>query len=209
MKLENGPELWEKILSHFPEGSVIAGGAVRDYVLGVEPKDIDVFTSYQDYNVEVEGMKHLDLDSDDHAEEYLKMREIAIVMKGEIEGWPVDYVGMHFDDPVKMIEAFDTGISQAMFIPSDGKLLPTSALYKKKAFIDDVENKTVTVLNGDRIGRTKARFERFNSKMDGAFTLVIPDDLEVAPVEQDFAFIGQAEAEQTPPTAQPALDQPF
>lgn len=38
---KNGPELWQEIIEKLP-GAVIAGGAVRDYLLGVEPKDIDL-----------------------------------------------------------------------------------------------------------------------------------------------------------------------
>lgn len=45
-ELANGPALWKEILSFFPEGSIIAGGCVRDYWLGKEPKDIDVFYPY-------------------------------------------------------------------------------------------------------------------------------------------------------------------
>ena len=41
--MQNGPELWNAILDQMPPGAVIAGGAVRDFILGVQPKDIDVF----------------------------------------------------------------------------------------------------------------------------------------------------------------------
>lgn len=188
--MKNGPELWDKILSHFPEGSIIAGGAVRDYVLGVEPKDFDVFGSYSTYDVGVEGMEHIDLDDNEtHTEEYLAMREIAIVMKGEIEGVKVDYIGHHLEDPVQVIEAFDTGISQAFYAsPQEGGLFPGGMLYKKKAFVDDVTNKTVTVLRGDRLERTQARFERFNAKMNGEYTLIIPDEVIVVDEQSDIPF---------------------
>lgn len=47
-RTKNGPELWDKILSavreiYEPEFVAIAGGAVRDYLLGEENKDIDVW----------------------------------------------------------------------------------------------------------------------------------------------------------------------
>lgn len=190
--MNNGPELWDKILSHFPEGSIIAGGAIRDYILGVEPKDFDVFGSYSTYNQEVEGMEHLTQNTnDEHAEEYNAMREIAIVMKGEIEGVKVDYIGHHLEDPVQVIEAFDTGINQVFYAsPQEGGLFPGGMLYKKKAFVEDMTNNTVTVLRGDRIERTKARFERFNAKMNGEYTLVIPDEVTVTREElnDDIAF---------------------
>lgn len=172
--MKNGPELWDKILSHFPEGSIIAGGAIRDYLLGLEPKDFDVFGPYATYNAQVEGMEHLTQTSnEEHEEEYLAMREIAIVMKGEIEGVKVDYIGMHIEDPVVIVEAFDTGINQLFY--------GNGILYKKKAHVDDVANKTVTVTRADRLERTKERFERFNKKAGGEYTLIIPENLE-API---------------------------
>lgn len=48
-EFENGPGLWNKLASRFseylPDGykPVVAGGAVRDFLLGLPPKDIDVF----------------------------------------------------------------------------------------------------------------------------------------------------------------------
>lgn len=41
---QNGPELWDKLLEAVgnPE-AVLAGGAIRDYCLGVAPKDYDLF----------------------------------------------------------------------------------------------------------------------------------------------------------------------
>lgn len=169
--MKNGPELWNAILSHFPKGSFLAGGALRDYVLGVEPKDFDVFVNYVDYDPNVEGMKNIDYDSDEHAQEYEAVSEIAIVMKGEVEGVKVDFIGIHEPDPVKVIESFDTGISQIMYAAP-------GMMYKKAAFVTDLENKTVTVLRGDRMERTVARFKRFNEKMDGQYTLVVTPEAQ-------------------------------
>lgn len=42
--MQNGPKLWREILSSHSPKAIIAGGAVRDYLLGLgEPKDIDIF----------------------------------------------------------------------------------------------------------------------------------------------------------------------
>src|SRR5687768_10379559 len=55
--LPNGPELWDKLLEavkevYEPEFCCIAGGAVRDYALGKDPKDIDIFVKMgkEDYS---------------------------------------------------------------------------------------------------------------------------------------------------------------
>lgn len=43
----NGPAFWNKLLQDVQTtwrmGGVVAGGAVRDWMLGIEPKDIDIF----------------------------------------------------------------------------------------------------------------------------------------------------------------------
>ena len=45
----NGPVLWNHLLSyvheHLDKDAVIAGGAIRDFVLGIEPRDIDIFVN--------------------------------------------------------------------------------------------------------------------------------------------------------------------
>lgn len=47
--MNNGPSLWAEILAQvrpvYGDTAVIAGGCVRDYLLGREPKDIDVFVN--------------------------------------------------------------------------------------------------------------------------------------------------------------------
>jgi len=181
--MKNGPELWDKILSHFPEDTILAGGAVRDFFLGVEPKDFDLFSPYSSYKADIEGMNHIDFDDGEgtHAEEYEAMGEIGIVMKGEIEGVNVDYIGMHLDDPVAMIESFDTDINQVFFARG-------GRLYKKAGFIKALETKIVTVQRGDRLERTQERFDRFNLKMHGQFTLVVPEGLAMPEVTNDPEF---------------------
>ena len=48
-RYKNGPELWNQLLGVVGERitptCVIAGGAPRDFILGIEPKDIDVFVN--------------------------------------------------------------------------------------------------------------------------------------------------------------------
>ena len=53
-RMANGPDLWRAILAKMPPGSIVAGGAVRDYLLGYEPKDIDVFMSRTSRRIQVD-----------------------------------------------------------------------------------------------------------------------------------------------------------
>lgn len=47
--MKNGPELWDLLHSQvrpiFGDDAVVAGGAIRDYTLGLAPKDIDIFVN--------------------------------------------------------------------------------------------------------------------------------------------------------------------
>jgi len=47
---KNGPEYWDKLLYAVREiyecEAIVAGGAVRDHLLGFDPKDIDIFVNY-------------------------------------------------------------------------------------------------------------------------------------------------------------------
>jgi len=45
----NGPALWDALLDavNVP-GAVVAGGSIRDWCLGIDPKDIDIFVPCKD-----------------------------------------------------------------------------------------------------------------------------------------------------------------
>lgn len=45
--MDNGPKLWSDLIKQAPPGSVLMGGAVVDYIVGVEPKDFDIFHTYK------------------------------------------------------------------------------------------------------------------------------------------------------------------
>lgn len=163
VSLYNGPALWQMILDKAPEGAIIAGGAIRDYFLGYQPKDIDIFLPSDAWQMPV-GF-HSITDSDERAEEYEAVPNIDIVAKGEIAGYLVDYIGINPNDISRgrqLVQGFDFGISRCWF---DGSLHDTP-----EAYMDRV-NFTVTLLLGDRYERSLARFDRFNVRMGGRYTL--------------------------------------
>jgi hypothetical protein len=155
----NGPALWSELLAQLP-GAVVAGGAVRDYFLGVEPKDIDIFLSSDKYTIP-EGFEPL---GDDRSSEYAALPDIAIVTRGTINGFQVDLVGMANLNAETLLDTFDFGISRSMF--ADGVIVDTP----EAKF--DRDNKVVTMILDDRTERSVKRFERFNERMGGVYDLV-------------------------------------
>lgn len=166
IKGTNGPELWSKILEKLPTGAIIAGGAVRDYLLGIEPKDIDIFIHDQDFP-DIEGFNTL---GDDRRKEYDAMTDISVVTHGVVAGYPADLVGIHNWNPAEFVNLFDFGLAQCWF---DGEIHETFEA------INDRANHTVTLLLTDRLERAKTRFERFNERMGGGWTLLVPEGVEL------------------------------
>lgn len=164
----NGPELWASILKHCPPGAFVAGGAVRDYLLGVEPKDIDVFAPTDAW---VESSRFSRIDGpDNRCEEYLALSAIDVVQRGVINGWTVDLVYMSWPiakpwTPERVVASFDFGLTRSWW---DGDLHESDEAYK------DRENRTVSLLLTDRPVRSRKRFERFNLASGGDWRLVEP-----------------------------------
>jgi hypothetical protein len=183
-RLDNGPGLWAAILAKMPPGAIIAGGAVRDWFLGVEPKDIDIFmgthaalpptadTLDNDGWDTIAaapdprcGFSRIDVDFERNAE-YEAMTGIALVSRGMCCGWPCDAVVIDGPcEPGALIAGFDFGITRCYF---DGELHDT--IWARC----DREAVTVTLLLDDRPERAAIRFDRFNERHGGRYQLVRP-----------------------------------
>jgi hypothetical protein len=181
--MNNGPPLWNAILDQMPPGSIIAGGAVRDYFLGVVPKDIDVFvqpppkivpaTMEGDPFASLElmishdprvGLHRID-DRYERKEEYEAMNNIALVSSGEMFGWKVDAVELI--EPRtgwELIREFDFAVTRSWF---GGGIVVHDTLFAGL----DRRDKAVTLLLNDRPERSLKRFERFNARMGGTWSL--------------------------------------
>ncbi len=169
-ELTNGPALWKEILSFFPQGSIIAGGCVRDFWLGKKPKDIDVFfpytkteeNNYWDPYSNLLNEKHdpdwiwqinedypSDAEAGDGYEDPGPINHVDdLIYKGV---WNVNTVALQEGmDTLSYFYEFDLGTCMALY---DGNLFYT------KQFIDDMTAKTVTFVNPKK--RTRDRAERF------------------------------------------------
>jgi hypothetical protein len=170
----NGPELWDAILARMPAGSVIAGGAVRDYLLGFAPKDIDVFTGFP---VDGNPSDYLDFTPSDpryglfrieneheRFEEYAAVSNILCVSSGTLLGVKVDAVLIeNFESGEKLIEDFDFGITRCWY---DGEIHDTTQAQHDRA------NRCITLLSDEREARSLVRFERLNKRWGGDWTLI-------------------------------------
>ena len=163
--MTNGPELWNKILAQMPPGSIIAGGAIRDFMIDTQPKDIDVFCAQSSFRQLPEGFYSID-GSDNRAEEYQAMSEIDVVVRGEIEGLQVDLVVMNLEpfNGETLTDVFDVSTSQFWYVDN--------AARSRSGAMTDLMNDRVTVLRHQRLPRTIERFERFNARHDGRFQLI-------------------------------------
>lgn len=160
----NGPELWDAILAGMPEGSIVAGGAVRDFLLGFEPKDIDVFMGLHigDHDPRY-GLYRID-NTHERFEEYAAVSNIMCVSSGTLLGVKVDAVLIeNFDGGAKLIDDFDFGITRCWY---DGEVHDTPEARH------DRDNRIVTLLSDEREARSLARFERLNTRWGGDWTLV-------------------------------------
>ena len=180
-RLPNGPELWRAILAQMPDGAVIAGGAVRDYLLGFEPKDIDVFMALPPV-ADPAQMDDVDWDAfaahdprhglmwidntHQRFEEYTAVSNIVCVSSGELLGWPVDAIDLDdFEGGEKLIDQFDFAITRCWF--GDDDVIHDTPEAKR-----DRDNRTITLLSDAREARSLARFERLKERWGGDWKLV-------------------------------------
>lgn len=169
--MENGPELWDAILSRMPKGAVVAGGAVRDYLLGVPPKDIDVFwhaTAVPQTDIPFDldciqpdprsGLWRID-SIFERKEEYEALNDILLVSRGQLFGFTVDLIELSvpFD-----VASFDFGINHVWY---DGTLHDTEAAFNDRFTL------YVTLHHADRLERSRKRFARFNERHGGKYVL--------------------------------------
>lgn len=169
--MHNGPNLWKAILAHMPPGSVIAGGAIRDWFLDVEPKDIDVFVGPHGSNAwdARSGLYRID-GTHEREEEYQALNNINLVSTGTLFDRRVDLVELSV--PVtgeSLVAGFDFAVNQTWF---DGDMI-----YRTTPCVQDLANHTVTLITDDRLERSLKRFARFNERMGGGWRLVRVEEI--------------------------------
>jgi hypothetical protein len=159
----NGPELWRDILREMPPGAIIAGGAVRDYLLDIKPKDIDVFMKPAGWiENRPSGFHRID-DNNERDCEYRAMSGIHSVSQGDKFGFSLDVIEMDSFDPARTVGAFDFALTRCWF---DGMSIHDTVEAQLDRWFE-----TATLLIDTRPARAEARFNRFNLRAGGRFTL--------------------------------------
>ncbi|MGX7894960.1 hypothetical protein [Tsuneonella sp. HG222] len=174
----NGPALWGLLLDALGEPSaVMAGGCIRDFELGLEPKDYDIFvpaeskSALYDIAHEFPGLSVLTPESLNKA--YFEESGVTGTLIGVIEGdlldYPINIVARrpHLAGLPSLLESFDFGCVQACWSPMDGFTRTT-------AFTHDIRDRTATIMRDDTYSLSIARFARFDSRNSGVLRLVDP-----------------------------------
>lgn len=162
-----------RVKQFFPTAK-IAGGAIRDKILGVNHKDVDVFIEHHD--TPDENMKVI------HCTEMLSAKYMPQTEVTRI--WDVTPVDSEVDLPSgvqiimlqkgltleERIVQYDFGFCQCFY---DGE-----AVYVTEAFLEDVKNNTATLTHCEddvQYARSMRRFARFADKFKGLTLKYTPD----------------------------------
>lgn len=191
----NGPALWDALLEAVGvPGAVIAGGCLRDYQLGLEPKDIDIFVPLGSVEAVWElantlnerGLFSLTVlnpqdtrttgNPADYDEAFGK--QLWGVLDGEGLGVPVNIIARcaHGEGLPALIESFDFDICKIWYAGPAGGVVLTSAAY------DDLHNRTATIAHDTTLDLSRRRFARFDERNPGVLRLVdpYPQDTDVS-----------------------------
>lgn len=182
----NGPKLWDQLLEAVGvDGAVIAGGCIRDYMLGLEPKDYDIFVPCQTLKewtdlkyAKFAGVSTLwELSDTQEGAEYNKSdfgeTPLLGVMEGEMLGVRVNIIARtsHADGPEALIRSFDFHVLQAYYAGDMVEATP--------AMTRDIHQKRATLAHEKHKEQSIARFERFNARNPGVLRFRNPFGIDV------------------------------
>lgn len=176
--LKNGPVLWEALLEAIDlDGAVVAGGCIRDYLLRLEPKDIDIFVPHgnrQEFeeliaSLNATGIFDLTL-MDGEAYRTDDMLSVVGVAEGEALGFPINIIARiaHLSGAWELINSFDFGILQWAFVSTKEPLISTT-----QAFMD-IALRNATLAHDRTREQSIERFKRFERRTDARLLLIDP-----------------------------------
>lgn len=183
----NGPSVWDEILDVVGRHwlPVVAGGAVRDFLLRLAPKDIDVFVPASDENDFESIIKFLNpslskgdiiyikgrVDPEEAlAMEYDEATDFIGVWEGEILGHPVNIIGRQSlqGGPVTLVNTFDFNVVKCFY---ENGLIETTPEASS-----DLNKRQATLAHERTFSQSINRFRRFNKRHPGLLALVVPDE---------------------------------
>lgn len=168
---ENGPALWDDILRAVGLcwEPIIAGGCIRDYSLGIAPKDIDVVVGGDNFEDFYSIIKQLGSScvgsfliegNPDYQPEEGNCPELIGVWEGTILGCPANIIcrrSYRDGDMLECISTFDFGCVQAGYSTERGFVVT-------QAYTKDINAKTATFLGLGNFPASLARFERWQAR---------------------------------------------
>lgn len=164
---ENGPEFWRFLLDNVREilecDAAIAGGAVRDYFLGLPPKDIDVFVDIDDFEIIQANHPELNWGPGFVAGNVYKDNErlnIKGVMNFQYKGHKIQLVAKPIPKEfyaTELIKTFDMSVGMCYF--TYDKQTDEYILFESDTARNDREKKQVTCMVPECSDKTSKRFD--------------------------------------------------
>lgn len=184
----NGPELWDEILGvarEFGQNPVIAGGAIRDYVLGLgAPKDIDVFIGgvppdeMQLPENWIGVMPDIRADAFISPEYHGQIGTINAIQnwRSDISPAPIQFIWIGDVDPIQYVRRFDLGTSKCYY---------RNSMVLGRDFLHDWHNRQITILaaayeHPRNIERSRERARSLRPKWEGSMIIENDPDINIA-----------------------------
>ena len=156
----NKPDLWNALLKDAPAGSVLMGGAIRDFYWGYEAKDYDIFYRYKPGVPEIEGWKYIPreppvegIDPEYDIQALNGTNPIGCVYDYDVSIADhihrVQLVGVHYTNPMDHFANFDHSLTLGIW--------DKQGLFLHKKLVMSFENKTVECLNHSNPQKSMAR----------------------------------------------------
>lgn len=150
MSIEEQKDVADEVLKRlavFDPYAIVAGGAPRDWYLGMEANDIDVFINFKDIYTQTTlkgvlqklGFDATPLEFNPHAESYKLNPNLKWVFNVKGFEYPVQFIFVN-DNTFNIIDTFPLDICKIWYKTETG-IVPT------KAFNEAVETKTITKCN--------------------------------------------------------------
>lgn len=162
------PETWREVFwevkKTFP-GAIIAGGALRDWYLGKEVKDVDIFVPWHPVQGPMlDGWKPMSVEFLEE-EGYGLQRAVQGVWEKEVEGIKFQIIKVSFLGPnfvYDLMHNFDIGLCK-VWGRTEG-VFEAEEVYFHPDFVKDAYNRTLTVTNFETPQSTVKRMKRLSAK---------------------------------------------
>lgn len=169
-----GPELWQQLIEgvreiYDPEWVVVAGGAVRDHLLQLPPKDVDIFVrrpkvagkQLGELLEQANCLGWQNIHQVGRPGQYGGQKPVEIVIAGDTLGHHVEMILVKEETPEQMFDSFDFEICKCWY---DGEIHTTP-----KASVD-IQKRQFTP-SGELTEASMARFNRINERHGKIFKL--------------------------------------